>query len=178
MVTWECQLIFSMRHRSYSLASLTQNHIEIAWSEISLQHCRAEKLSLGVVRYMAVFGWQALGLWAGWRGGKERGGGGLGWEGRGGDTVPVVADSRSEEPTDGQETPFLPSSVGSCLKCPTKEIYSRSSANRLWSSPCRVPIWECEVNYKQPICDKLTLYNRVAAVGGHSNSGDCSSTMV
>lgn len=85
MVTWECQLIFSMRHRSYSLASLTQNHIEIAWSEISLQHCRAEKLSLGVVRYMAVFGWQALGLWAGWRGGKERGGGGLGWERRGGE---------------------------------------------------------------------------------------------
>lgn len=62
----------------------------------------------------------------------ERGrGSGLGGEGRGGDTVPVVADSRSEEPTDGQETPFLPSSVGSCLKCPTKEIYSRSSANRL-----------------------------------------------
>lgn len=32
--------------------------------------------------------------------------GGLEWR-----TVPVVADSRSEEPTDGQETPFLPPSA-------------------------------------------------------------------
>lgn len=32
--------------------------------------------------------------------------GGLEWR-----TVPVVADSRSEELTDGQETPFLPPSA-------------------------------------------------------------------
>lgn len=37
------------------------------------------------------------------RGGE---GGGLGWR-----TAPVVADSRSEELTDGQETPFLPPSA-------------------------------------------------------------------
>lgn len=40
---------------------------------------------------VAIFGRQTLGL-------KARGGG----------AVPVVADSRSEELTDGQETPFLP----------------------------------------------------------------------
>lgn len=31
-----------------------------------------------------------------------------GWAGLEEDAVPVVADSRSEELTDGQETPFLP----------------------------------------------------------------------
>lgn len=48
------------------------------------------------------------------------------------DAVPVVADSRSEELTDGQETPFLPPSATSRLGCPTKapwaENYSHSPA--------------------------------------------------
>lgn len=34
-----------------------------------------------------------------------------GWAGLEEDAVPVVADSRSEELTDGQETPFLPPSL-------------------------------------------------------------------
>ena len=50
---------------------------------------------------VAIFGRQTLGLKAGW----------WGWAGLVKDTVPVVADSRSEELTDGQETPFLPPSL-------------------------------------------------------------------
>lgn len=60
---------------------------------------------------------------------------GGGWEGLEKDAVPVVADSRSEELTDGQETPFLPPSATSRLGCPTKALwaasYNRSHAIRL-----------------------------------------------
>lgn len=81
---------------------------------------------------VAIFGRQTLGLKAGWRGREEGGGGRAGLEK---DTVPVVADSRSEELTDGQETPFLPPSATSRLGCPTKALWAtrsgRSPANRL-----------------------------------------------
>lgn len=71
---------------------------------------------------VAILGRQTLGLKAVW------------WEGGvvETDAVPVVADSRSEELTDGQETPFLPPSATSRLGCPTKapwaENYSHSPA--------------------------------------------------
>lgn len=69
---------------------------------------------------MAVFGRQTPGLKAG----RARGGGD--WEGLEKDAVPVVADSRSEELTDGQETPFLPPSATSRLGCPTKALWAAS----------------------------------------------------
>lgn len=48
------------------------------------------------------------------------------WAGLEDDAVPVVADSRSEKLTDGQETPVLPPSSTRRLGCPTKALWAAS----------------------------------------------------
>lgn len=70
------------------------------------------------------------------------------------DAVPVVADSRSEELTDGQETPFLPPFLApsiSRLGCPTKALRAASKSRSATSDVC--------VSKEQPLGDVRGIKN-------------------
>lgn len=102
-------------------------------------------------------------------------------------SVPVVADSRSEELTDGQETPFLPSSLPllptNRLGCPTKAVWALARATQqlaacVWTStehplqpaPAsknRMRVAATIVLQKQQLTEKLSQEAPAPTVGLH-----------